>query len=119
MRWWHRRLQPAESLPEGAHTRLARSVDVGRRVLACRVEQAGGEQTVLVWRTRSGRPIAMDARCPHRNLPMTGGRLVGDSIECPFHRHRFAPSGRCVNRRDVRPATVLTVHEADGQLWLA
>jgi phenylpropionate dioxygenase-like ring-hydroxylating dioxygenase large terminal subunit len=97
---------------------LADSADVGRTLLVCHSGQDGVARTLLVWRTRSGRPVAMEARCPHRQLPMTGGRLVDDKIECPFHHHRFDRTGRCTNVRGARPATVRKVHESGGVLWV-
>ena len=97
---------------------LACSAEVGRRPLVCQTDRDGLTRTILVWRTRRGRPVAMDARCPHRLLPMTGGRVVGDAIECPFHHRRFGPSGRCVNVRGARPAVVLEVREVAGVLWI-
>jgi phenylpropionate dioxygenase-like ring-hydroxylating dioxygenase large terminal subunit len=97
---------------------LARSDEVGRHLLVCRASLAGQTRTLLVWRTRDDQPIAMDARCPHRQLPMVRGRLVDDAVECPFHGRRYSATGQCVNVRGTRSATVLEVREAAGVLWL-
>ena len=113
-RLWVRR-RPAPAVDRQP---LARSDEVGRHILVCRADLAGQPRTVLVWRTRDDQPIAMDARCPHRQLPMIRARLVDDAIECPFHGRRYSPTGRCVNVRGTRPATVLKVREAAGVLWL-
>jgi phenylpropionate dioxygenase-like ring-hydroxylating dioxygenase large terminal subunit len=99
--------------------RLARSADVGRTVVTWPLESGDRPQTVLLWRTRSGRVVAIDGRCPHRGYPMTGARIVGDAIECPRHEFRFAPNGRCVNMRRAAPARVLDIRESDGYVWLA
>lgn len=44
----------------------------------------------------SGAEIAALAdRCPHRLAELSGGRIVGGEIECPYHGWRFDRSGRC------------------------
>jgi phenylpropionate dioxygenase-like ring-hydroxylating dioxygenase large terminal subunit len=50
---------------------------------------------------------------------MIDARLVGNSVECPFHGYRFGSNGRCLNKRRAEPARVLEVCEAEGNVWLA
>lgn len=38
--------------------------------------------------------VAMRDRCPHRLVPLSAGRIVGDEIECAYHGYRFDGSGR-------------------------
>jgi phenylpropionate dioxygenase-like ring-hydroxylating dioxygenase large terminal subunit len=99
--------------------RLASSAEVGRTPLMRRVGGGDRSWTALLWRTRSGALVAMDALCPHQRYPMDDARLVGDSVECPYHGFRFGPTGRCLNMRRARPARILDVWEADGSIWLA
>ncbi|KAJ3109244.1 hypothetical protein HDU96_007275 [Phlyctochytrium bullatum] len=40
----------------------------------------------------------VDAMCPHLGANMAvGGRVVGNSLECPFHGWRFDKTGKCVD----------------------
>lgn len=39
---------------------------------------------------------ALVDRCPHRNYPLSQGRVRPDGLECPYHGWRFGPSGACV-----------------------
>jgi len=53
-------------------------------------------EPVVLFRTQSGTPVAFEDRCPHRHLPLSMGRLVGDQLQCHYHGLRFAPDGRCM-----------------------
>lgn len=50
---------------------------------------------VVLFRTPVG-VSALINRCPHRNYPLSEGRLVEGSLQCPYHGWRFAPDGACV-----------------------
>lgn len=62
-------------------------------------------QDVVLYRGASGRPVMLDAYCPHMGthlgknktsaLVARGQHLDGDAIRCPFHGWRFGPDGRC------------------------
>jgi phenylpropionate dioxygenase-like ring-hydroxylating dioxygenase large terminal subunit len=51
---------------------------------------------VLMFRGNEGRPVALTDRCPHRFIPLSMGRLVGETVECCYHGLRFDCTGRCV-----------------------
>lgn len=52
--------------------------------------------TVLMYRTEAGEPVIMQNRCPHRNFPLSKGRLDGDKVVCGYHGMNFTPNGQCV-----------------------
>ena len=55
-----------------------------------------GEDLVL-YRGREGAPKVLDAYCPHLGAHLAeGGRVVGDTLRCPFHGWRFDGTGACV-----------------------
>ena len=53
-------------------------------------------QPVVLYRRNDGTAVAVRDQCPHRKLPLSLGRLVGDNVECGYHGMTFAPDGHCV-----------------------
>ncbi len=54
-------------------------------------------QSLALYRTQDGRPVALANRCPHRSYPLAHGQLEGDVLRCGYHGLAFEPSGRCVD----------------------
>jgi nitrite reductase/ring-hydroxylating ferredoxin subunit len=55
-----------------------------------------GEELVL-FRTRSGVARVLDAYCAHLGAHLgEGGKVVGESIRCPFHFWQYEGDGTCV-----------------------
>ena len=69
---------------------VALSRDLGRRPLRLMFEGA----PVVLFRTGDGIAALYD-RCPHRQVPLSGGRVIGQEIECPYHGWRFDGEGLC------------------------
>ena len=64
-------------------------------------------EPVVFYRTEDGTPVALEDRCPHRRLPLSMGKLVGDDIlQCHYHGLRFDRTGACVRvpGQDMIPA---------------
>jgi len=53
---------------------------------------------LVLFRTHSGRPGALLDRCPHRNVPLSAGRVEGEHLVCGYHGWQFDREGAC---RDV------------------
>lgn len=51
---------------------------------------------VVLYRTEAGDAVALEDRCPHRQAPLSIGKLQGDAIECGYHGFQFGTDGRCV-----------------------
>ncbi len=51
---------------------------------------------LALYRQSDGRIAAVNNYCSHRRAPLSLGRVIDDTIECPYHGLRFAPTGRCV-----------------------
>ncbi|MCH2170393.1 Rieske (2Fe-2S) protein [Myxococcota bacterium] len=53
---------------------------------------------LVAYRGASGEAHVFDAHCPHLGAHLgVGGKVVGDTLQCPFHGWRFDPNGRCVD----------------------
>ena len=51
----------------------------------------------MLFRTRAGRARVLDAYCPHLGAHLgEGGRVVGETVRCPFHGWQYDGSGKCV-----------------------
>lgn len=55
-----------------------------------------GEPIVLV-RTESNILFALEDRCAHRQVPLHAGVVVGERLQCGYHRWTYDCTGRCVN----------------------
>lgn len=55
-------------------------------------------EELALFRTRSGEPKVLDAYCPHLGAHLAeGGRVIGETIRCPFHGWQFDGAGRCTH----------------------
>lgn len=52
------------------------------------------DKKIVVWRNYKTLVVQSD-RCPHRGAKMSGGSVVGNTLECPYHGWRFDASGKC------------------------
>jgi nitrite reductase/ring-hydroxylating ferredoxin subunit len=55
------------------------------------------DQELVVFRTRTGAAHVLDAYCPHLGAHIAeGGRVVGETVRCPFHGWQYDGDGQCV-----------------------
>lgn len=82
-------------------------------------------EPVVLFRRQDGTPVALADRCPHRFVPLSLGKLVGDELQCIYHGLRFDASGACAfnphgdgaipRRAQVRSFPLLERH---GVVWI-
>lgn len=91
--------------------------EVGRQLLA---RQLLGDR-IMLFRTEAGEPVALADRCPHRALPLSQGKLIGDVVQCGYHGFRFDAEGICVavpsQRSVASPLRVRRYPLAERGLW--
>jgi phenylpropionate dioxygenase-like ring-hydroxylating dioxygenase large terminal subunit len=78
---------------------------------------------LVLFRSESGHPYLLDAHCPHLGAHLGhGGRVRGETIECPFHNWRIAGNGSCsaipYATQIPQHATIKSwpIHEVNGQI---
>jgi nitrite reductase/ring-hydroxylating ferredoxin subunit/uncharacterized membrane protein len=66
---------------------------------------------------RGERVFALAETCSHFSGPLSEGKLVDDSIECPYHASRFAlDDGRVINGPAVHPQPCLDARSSQGKI---
>jgi vanillate O-demethylase monooxygenase subunit len=52
-------------------------------------------EPIVVFRTESGKVVALADRCRHRAAPLSKGRVEGEEIRCMYHGFKYAVTGAC------------------------
>jgi vanillate O-demethylase monooxygenase subunit len=79
---------------------------------------------IAMFRDTSGRAHALEDRCPHRLLPLSKGKCLGDTIQCGYHGMTFDASGTCVrvpgqkNTLEQANVQAYPVAERHGIIWV-
>lgn len=84
------------------------------------------DQPIVVFRDGSGELGALLDRCPHRNVPLSGGEVEAEGLRCPYHGWRFGRDGHCleipglVDEPDAiaRRAGAFAVTQRQGLVWI-
>src|SRR5262245_46608132 len=81
-------------------------------------------EPVVLFRLQDGRVTALQDRCAHRMMPLSKGRVVGDTLQCCYHGLTYDASGVCVHiPRQESPPSGFSVRsypaaERYGAVWL-
>ncbi len=98
-----------------------RSEELGARPLARRILGV----PLVLFRGAEG-PGALLDRCPHRNVPLSMGRVASGQLECGYHGWRFDTRGECKkvpalcgpSEAPARAAPSFACREQDGFVWV-
>ena len=80
---------------------------------------------LVAWRDAAGQVTLAVDRCPHRQVRLSPGRVVGGQLECPFHGFRFAGDGACAHMpampgrapSGAMALATLPAREEHGLIW--
>ncbi|MCB2065662.1 MAG: aromatic ring-hydroxylating dioxygenase subunit alpha [Erythrobacter sp.] len=116
------------AFPDAVHSAW-HMVALSRQVLPGKTLPAVLMDTPLaLFRDGSGQVGALVDRCPHRNFPLSLGKVRQGAIECPYHGWRFAADGTCVDVPGCQlapgdgqrlAASALRVAERHGAVFVA
>ncbi len=110
-----------------ARVRPAWYVALDSRALRRKPQTATILDTPLVlFRTAGGTCAALLDRCPHRNVPLSLGRVQGDRLACRYHGWQFDAQGRCrlvptlcgPQEARARNAIAFPTREQQGFVWV-
>ncbi len=82
------------------------------------------DEPIVLYRTASGKAVALEDRCVHRLAPLSLGRCEGDNLRCMYHGLLFDRDGQCIEipgqeripaKAKVRTYPVVARH---GWLWV-
>lgn len=100
----------------------ARSDQVGQQPLAITVMDV----PLVLAREQGGQLLVLEDRCPHRQVPLSHGRMTEAGLECPYHGWTFGAGGKCSGIPGLVPGTPLPAVSAravpavelDGMVWV-
>ncbi len=82
------------------------------------------DQKIVLFRASDGNLVALEDRCPHKLLPLSKGKRIGDTVQCGYHGMTFGTDGRCVRvpGQDNLPKSAYVdtypVEERHGIVWV-
>lgn len=84
------------------------------------------KQPIVLYRDSSGKIHALENRCPHRQVKLSHGQVIGDQLECAYHGWCFDSAGACaavpyLAENQKLPSCKIRsypVQEQDGFIWL-
>jgi phenylpropionate dioxygenase-like ring-hydroxylating dioxygenase large terminal subunit len=102
---------------------VCRSRELGDRPLAVALFST----PIVLFRARTGgAPAALLDRCPHRNVPLSMGRVRGPRLQCAYHGWEFDADGLCCAvpglvgdvRSRERAVASFVARESQGFVWV-
>jgi phenylpropionate dioxygenase-like ring-hydroxylating dioxygenase large terminal subunit len=82
---------------------------------------------IVLFRSEDGSPGALEDRCAHRGMPLAGGQVCGNSLQCPYHGWCYDKTGKAVEmpavpgESDELPDAKISAFscvEQEGYVWV-
>lgn len=79
-----------------------------------------------LYRDSQGQVHALEEHCPHRQVKLSHGQVIGNELKCAYHGWRFNSAGKCAAvpylaaNQKLPNCTIrrYPVKEQDGFIWL-
>jgi vanillate O-demethylase monooxygenase subunit len=100
-----------ESFPMNAWYAVAWDVELKQELLARTV----CNKKLVGYRKKNGTPVVLEDACWHRLLPLSKGRLRGDSLVCGYHGLEYNADGRCTfmpSQHTINPSACVKSYPA-------
>jgi len=110
----------AQSFPMNAWYAAAWDVDIKHALFP---RMICGKHVVM-YRQGNGQVTALEDACWHRLVPLSKGRLEGDSVVCGYHGLKYNSSGRCTfmpSQETINPSACVRAYpvvERHRFVWL-
>ena len=92
-----------QSFPMNAWYAATWDVELKNELLARKI----CNQPIVLYRKKDRTPVALADACWHRLLPLSKGRLKGDTVVCGYHGLEFNDEGRCTympSQKTINPS---------------
>ena len=84
------------------------------------------KEEIVIYRNEEGKINALENRCPHRQVKLSSGKVIGNNIECSYHGWHFNEEGKCsfvpyLDEKQKLPTCQIKsypIQELDGFIWL-
>jgi phenylpropionate dioxygenase-like ring-hydroxylating dioxygenase large terminal subunit len=81
---------------------------------------------LVLGRAPDGALFVFEDRCPHRQVPLSCGRITAHGLQCPYHGWTFGGDGRCTVMPGLAPdatvppvsAKTIRCREHNGWVWV-
>ena len=79
---------------------------------------------LVLFRNQHNQASALEDCCQHRNAPLSCGKVINGSIQCPYHGWRYSSDGQLVeipysNTLPVSSIRNYSCCEQDGYVWVS
>ncbi|NDI35152.1 nitrite reductase small subunit NirD [Chengkuizengella sediminis] len=77
------------------------------------------EKELAIFRLTSGKILAIENRCPHKDGVLAEGIVSGEYVFCPLHDRKIDLSSGLVQKPDTGCVTTFDVYVENGKVYIA
>ncbi|MDX1958910.1 MAG: Rieske 2Fe-2S domain-containing protein [Leptospiraceae bacterium] len=79
------------------------------------------DKEIVIFKDSNGKISALDDVCPHRRMRLSNGKIVENSIQCPYHSWKIDGEGTCISPASGfqnGKANSYDVMRKHGMIWI-